>query len=288
MYRQAGCATIEDMAPHPEHNREPLLLDEAVAHAFGVERPAVLLPGGEGRTYRSGNVVLRREANGVGATWMADLFAGIEADGFRVARPLPTQEGGWIAPGGWSAWTFLEGRAATRDDLADVVPAIDAFHAALTGVPYSEGLRSDDHAFGRADLGAWEDQAPSVSEPRIAALLARLVEVRRPVHGLWDQLIHGDLNPENILVTPGLPPAIIDIAPYWRPVGFAHAVAAFWFGPYRADRSVLTHFAHIPQFDQLLVRAAARMLLVKAELRAFDDLACYEPAITIVCDNARR
>ena len=276
------------MASYPEHDRQSMLLDEAVARAFGVERSAVLLPGGEGRAYRAGDVVLRREADEAGAAWTAELFASLAADGFRVARPLLTQEGGWIAPGGWSAWTFLEGRAATRDDLARVVPAVDAFHAALAGVPYGEGLRLGDHAFGRADLGAWAEQIPSVSESRIATLLARLAEVRRPVHGLRDQLIHGDLNPDNILVAPGLPPAIIDIAPYWRPTGFAHAVAAFWFGPYRADRSVLSSFAHIPQFGQLLVRAATRMLLVKAELRAFDDLACYEPAIAIICDNARR
>lgn len=39
------------------------------------------------------------------------------------------------------------------------------------------------------------------------------------VPGLRDQVIHGDLNYHNILIAPpgsGLPPAFIDMGPYWR------------------------------------------------------------------------
>ncbi len=97
-------------------------------------------------------MALRREADRAGAAWVTDLFAGIKADGFRLARPHPTREGDGIAPGSWSARTFLEGRAASGDDLARVVSAIDAFHAALAGVPYGEGLRSG----GFDDLDRYE------------------------------------------------------------------------------------------------------------------------------------
>jgi uncharacterized protein (TIGR02569 family) len=281
------CATIRSMTHHAEHDGQTVLLDESVARAFDVDRPVVRLPGGEGRTYRAGDVVLRRETDDAAAGWTADLFAGIEETGFRVARPIRTRQGGWLAAGEWSAWTFLEGRPATRDDLAQVVPAIDAFHAALAGAPRIASLRASDNPFGRADLGAW-DGPPTVSHPRIAALLARLAAVRRPIHDTRDQVIHGDLNPGNILVAPGLAPAIIDIAPYWRPAGFAAAVAAFWFGPYNADPSALAHFAHIPHFDQFLVRAATRMLLAKTEFGTFDDLDRYDPAVAIVADYVHR
>ncbi len=113
---------------------------------------------------------LRRETDSAGANWIAELFASIEEAGFRVARPIPTRQGGWLAADEWSAWTFLEGRPATRDDLAQVVPAIDAFHAALAGAPRIASLRSSANPFGRADLAAW-DGPPNVAHPRIAALL---------------------------------------------------------------------------------------------------------------------
>jgi len=46
------------MIHRAEHDGQTVLLDESVARAFDVNRPVVLLPGGEGRTYRAGDVVL--------------------------------------------------------------------------------------------------------------------------------------------------------------------------------------------------------------------------------------
>jgi hypothetical protein len=37
------------------------------------------------------------------------------------------------------------------------------------------------------------------------------------------QLVHCDLT-GNVLLAPGLPPAIIDISPYWRPTSYAEGV----------------------------------------------------------------
>jgi hypothetical protein len=79
---------------------------------------------------------------------------------------------------------------------------------------------------------------------------------------LRPQLIHGDLNPDNILVASDAPPALIDMAPYWRPAGFALAVLAYWLGPAVGNSTVLTGFEAVPAFDQLLVRAALRSVLV--------------------------
>lgn len=260
-----------------------VLLDPIVAGAFGVQRRVQRLVGDEGCTYRAGDVVLRQEADPAWADWLADLFSGIVGDGFRVARPLPTRSGGWMAPGGWYAWTFLEGRHAQGQDLPTVAPAISAFHVALAGQPWPARLRREESPFTRADRAAW-GPVPTVAHPRLAGLLDRLAEVRQPLPGLAEQIIHGDLNPDNILVAPGLPPAFIDMAPYWRPAGFAAAVAAFWFGPYRADPAALVYFGYLPHFGQLLVRAATRMLLIKAEFGSFDDLDRYEVAVPIVCD----
>jgi hypothetical protein len=110
--------------------------------------------------------------------------------------------------------------------------------------------------------------------------------VRRPVDGFTAQLIHGDLNPENILIAPGQPPAIIDMAPYWRPAPFAAAIAAYWLGPFRGDASTLDGFRDVPYLDQLLVRAGLRMLLSAWQFGHVQDLERYRAATEIICLRA--
>ncbi|MEA2558336.1 MAG: hypothetical protein QOG88_1874 [Actinomycetota bacterium] len=83
----------------------------------------------------------------------------------------------------------------------------------------------------------------------------QLFELRRQLE-LEPQLIHGDLT-ENVLFADGLPPAVIDMAPYRRPVGFASGIvvgdALLWFdGDAQLAASVS---ASIPMFGQHLVRA---------------------------------
>ncbi len=84
--------------------------------------------------------------------------------------------------------------------------------------------------------------------------VARLAAARRPLDAS-DQLIHGDLI-GNVLFAEGLPPAMIDLSPYWRPAPFAAAVvvadALVWEG---ADVALVAQTGHIDRFEQYLVRA---------------------------------
>jgi hypothetical protein len=98
------------------------------------------------------------------------------------------------------------------------------------------------------------------------------------------QLIHGDLNRENILIAPGLPPGFIDVTPFWAPVDFALAMFANWIGPRCGDPSVLCHFEGVPYFNQLLLRAVIRMLLVVSELRGVEEWESERRAAEIVLD----
>jgi aminoglycoside phosphotransferase (APT) family kinase protein len=102
-----------------------------------------------------------------------------------------------------------------------------------------------------------------------------------PVH-LPDQLIHGDLNPDNILVADHLPAAIIDFAPYWRPAAFALAVLAYWVGPYTGNAAILEQFRGIPAFDQMLLRAGLRMTLTQSNPGHAAKLEEYEQAAGII------
>lgn len=119
-------------------------------------------------------------------------------------------------------------------------------------------------------------------------MVERLYDLRKPVPPQPDQLIHGDLNPSNFLVTPGAPPAIIDMAPYWRPAGFALAVMAFWLLYDRPSADVLRPFAHVEALDQLLVRAALRMLLTADSFGTTQNMGTYEAAVEVIAQLAAR
>jgi len=259
------------------------LLPEDVAPAFGVPRTAVPMPGGEGRTYRCGDLVLREENPGdeVEATYNAELFASIVEDGFRVPRPVRARDGGWLAAGRWSAWTFVEGRPSSRADAPALVRALEAFHRAIAAAPYPQQIDERTSPYARADRAAFGELPPDVHVP-LRPSLERLYVLRRPVDGLREQVVHGDPSPGNVLIADVLPPAIIDMATYWRPPEFALAVAAFWLGPYRGDADVLAHFAHIPAFDQMLLRACIRSLLVMDGFGYVHELPSYRAAIDIV------
>lgn len=258
---------------------------------FVIDGPLVRLPSGEGRTYRAGDVIYRRDPDVEETAFIVDLYRSIEQRGFRVPLPMQSTSRTWTTAEGWTAWTFVPGQPTTSADLDHVIPALQSFHRALTQVARPAYLDRRDSPYDRADRLAWSD-APRIDE-RFAALIAPLMQRKRDLPDLRCQLIHGDLNEQNILVAPGLPPALIDMTPYWRPASFALAVLAFWIGPYRGDATVLRRFAQIPAFDQMLIRMALRTIFVSQEFARLgaeigDVAQEYGAAVEIVCRWADR
>ncbi|MCC6179646.1 MAG: phosphotransferase [Chloroflexi bacterium] len=251
----------------------PRILD-----AFGRSGQPLLLPGGSRPVYRVGDLVLKRLSRGALEhnrswelfPWLAGVLDTLPHAGFRVARPVRTRDGAWMTDDGWTASAYLVGRHATADDVPACIVAIQALHAALAEAPKHPLLDRNESIFGRADRACWGAR-PAGVPTQVAPLVDALYAIRQPIDALDEQVIHGDLNPENVLVAPGLPPAFLDVAPFWRPPGFALAMFANWIGPRRGDVSVLRYFAGQPHFDQLLIRAAIRMLLVMT-----DDLENFE------------
>jgi len=126
------------------------------------------------------------------------------------------------------------------------------------------------HRWAVADRVAWgELDRPLPAE--VATLAAR----RRPVD-LPPQLVHGDLG-GNVLFHPSLPPAVIDVSPFWRPPGYADAIvvadAVAWHGA--GDDLVERHLrAH---GGQLLLRAV--LFRITAEP---NDLGAYRPLVDLL------
>jgi hypothetical protein len=241
-----------------------------VLRQFNLSGDPVRLPGGSAATFRVGQAVLKRlhdtslenNHSPLLGQWIAAFAADLRCHGFRLPRPLPTVQHTWITSDGWSAWTFLEGRHATSDDIPACIPAIVALHQALKPLGAHPLLAVNQTPWGQAHRGCWGEK-PAHVQPQLRALVDALYGVRQPLAGLAWQLIHGDLNPENILLAPGAAPALLDFAPFWAPPAFALAIFANFIGPRQGDITVLAPCAAMPGFTQLLIRAGIRMLLVK-------------------------
>ncbi|MDI3406978.1 TIGR02569 family protein [Streptomyces cavernicola] len=266
----------------------------AVLAAFGSEGPARPLPGGQGGTWCADGIVLKRTGLRTETAWRANTLNALpKSNEFRIAPPVRSMDGTWTA-GGWEAWRLVPGTADERR-VDDVVRAGLAFHAALAELPRPAFLDERDDPWTRADRFSWGYAAGSAeavtAEQGVPArdfdLVAPLIAARAPLPEDASQVVHGDLL-GNVLFADadGLPPAIIDWPAYWRPTGWASAVAVVdalcWHG---AEPSVLDHWEHVPHWRQLLVRAL--LFRIATHLHLDGDLeSAYRPVIDLVLDGS--
>jgi len=242
----------------------------AVPAAFGTSAGLEALPGGEGSTWRSGDLVFKRAPSGNEWRWLGEHLPSVRDDGFRLASPMPALDRRWIVEG-WGALTWLPGSPPTTSRWSDVLAASDRLHRAMRHLPRPSFVDRRTHPWSIGDRVAWGEVATPVRHD----VLDRLLALRRRVD-LASQPIHGDLA-GNVLFADGRPPAVIDPTMYWRPAGYASAIvvgdAVRWHGA-DVDR-MLDEVAHLDAFPQLFVRACI-FRLVAALLFGRDDLAPYD------------
>ncbi|MEU8816770.1 TIGR02569 family protein [Actinoplanes sp. NPDC048796] len=203
----------------------------AVRHAFGVAGPARRLTGGQGTSWAAGDVVLKPDG-GVPHEWLAEAFADLTCQGFRLAAPVRARDGAWSVRG-WSATRWVPGAEPDYSAVStwhDILAAGRAFHRAVADLGRPAFLDTRRDWWAQADRAAWAER-PVRFVPEFAALARRLESALEPLGR--PQLVHADLT-RNVLFAPGLPPAIIDISPYWRPPAYAEGVvvadALCWHG----------------------------------------------------------
>lgn len=195
----------------------------SVLHAWDVTDPA-RLTGGQGLAFSAGDLVLKPAGDMASAVWLAEVLEGLSTADVRVIRPVRARSGMWVVDG-WSAWRWLEGehRSQAWDEVLEVSAR---FHRAVADIQWSPAVVGT-HRWAVADRVAWGEAFADLPEA-VAPLLA----LRRPVE-LPCQLVHGDLG-GNVLFSDRLPPAVIDVSPYWRPAEYADAIvvadAVAWSG----------------------------------------------------------
>jgi uncharacterized protein (TIGR02569 family) len=225
--------------------------------AFGVrERALRRLPGGAGHAWTDGRLVLKPVGCVAEHDWKCEVYAGWQDEAVRVPEPVLPQGvdgAGWSADG-WGAHVFVPGRDLDLGrELATVKEASDAFHRSVADLPRPGFLddRDDPWAFG--DRVAWEGAEPE-GDRETLEVIERLRAHLAPVT-TQGQVVHGDILP-NVLVADGLPPAVIDWPPYFRPVGTANAVAVTDAVTFReAPCALFDEWETGEDWNQLLVRA---------------------------------
>jgi uncharacterized protein (TIGR02569 family) len=230
-----------------------------VLAAFGVSAEPEPLAGGTGTTWRCGDLVLKPlDVSDEELEWQGELLEGLPGDGFRVSRLRGSSDG-------WCAWEHLAGEHRARA-WPEAIAVGERFHTALVGVPRPAFLDRRTNHWAIGERVAW-GELPAADFAQVKHL-PRLVGALQPVDESASQLVHGDLT-GNVLFADGMPPAVIDFSPSWRPTGFASAVvvgdALLWEG---ADESLLRAVEHVDDFPQLLVRALIFRAVVDALFHA--------------------
>jgi uncharacterized protein (TIGR02569 family) len=239
-----------------------MTVPEEVRHAFGIIGPAEALGGGMAPAFRVGDVVVKPVEDAVEAGAIAELMAEVAVDEqlVRVARPVPTTDGTWVAHG-WSAWWWEPGRVEQEacQPWAEALAAVRELSRGLAVFPPPASLGRRGHPWAQADRFAWGEADFELRHPDVERLVAAYLDAYRPVE-LEAQFIHGDTY-ANLLFEPGLAPAVIDFSPYWRPAGYGlarYVVDALWS---TCEPALVRLVANEPAMDQLLYRSAVFRLV---------------------------
>lgn len=223
-----------------------------VVEAFGLLGAPERLSGGQGETWRLGDVVLKPPQGEDFVRWASDLLTRLDGRcDFRVSPPLRARDGSWSAEG-WTAWRYQPG-AHQPGRWLDILQVGAKFHDSVHEEPLPRFLLGRADRWAVADRVAWgELQLPSAMGSN--SLARELVAALRPVT-VHSQLVHANLT-GNVLFHPDLPPLVIDVSPYWRPQRFAAAVvvadALVWEG---ADDQLLESLQWNADDAQFLLRA---------------------------------
>ncbi len=241
---------------------------QAIAEAFGSREIPVLLKGGQGTTYRSGNIILKPSEGDEKQTWTAELYQSLpESSQVRFPRPIKSINGTWVY-NGYIALSFVEGEHI-EGHYAKKLSASIAFHELLHGIPKPDFIGLGENSWSIGDLVALDKREFNYDQEFMD--LYNQIKPHLKQLNFPEQLVHGDLS-GNFLVHHVLPTAIIDYSHAWAPNGFAEGIMlADVIAWEDAELKDLQVFKRIPNIEQFAWRGVLRRITEQAEhIKHFD------------------
>jgi uncharacterized protein (TIGR02569 family) len=233
-----------------------------VRSAFGVAdvEPRPVVWAGR-RAWRCGELLLRPVPDKVVAAWSAGVLDGLKVEGLRIAQPVRSSDGRWVV-GGWAANRFVPGTVEPRYDA--VLTAAFHLHEALAAVERPRLLDGRDDLATRSAAAAFGERRAALDPATGGTLFGQLAAYRTPIR-MPAQLVHPELFGAVLFDEQGTP-ALIELAPCWRPAPWAAAVvvvdAIAWGG---GDEGLLQRWADTDEWPQALLRAVLFRLALHAQ-----------------------
>lgn len=214
------------------------------------------LEGGQGESYRAGEVVIKPVPHRDEYLWFAELFENNELLSRFYTRPVKSIDGNYIEHG-YCATRFIPGKFLT-DKMESKIEITREFCSLLKNIPKPSTMDSWVSPWTQAQDIAWKRvEIPDNLPDYCRHLIEKISEL-----DLKSQIIHSDLA-GNILFS-GENPFIIDFSPGYYPAEYALAIlivdSIVW---YSADISWLKEI-HEDDFIsyQLVLRAITFRVLV--------------------------
>jgi uncharacterized protein (TIGR02569 family) len=238
------------------------------------------LPGGRGTAWKAGHVTLKPlDVLPEELLWL-DEVARRHVGGSRLRLSLPIRsQSEKLIMDGWTAFPYLAGEHRTGRWL-EIANIAREFAAIFSGVQRPAFLDMRTHAWASADRFAWSEG--HTDPPVDAPYVGDLVNARRPVSDP-PTLVHGDMT-GNVLFDSDLPPAVIDLTLYWRPVEYSVAIIAIDAVCFEgAPLSLLETISPNQAFPHYLIRAALfRIVTDHLKGRRASDYNPYNDAVNRV------
>lgn len=239
---------------------------QSVLNAFGLQGPCLPISGGQGRSVRVGDAVLKPVEDATEAEFISEVMATLSSSPsleYRVPIPLLASNSSYVYEG-WSADSYCEGDDNPVGRCDELLVASRAFHKAIADIQEPGFLHQRSHPWAIADRVAWEEASIQVVAS-LVSIYQELISMRRQV-SFPSQLVHGDLS-GNFLFAEGKPPTIIDFSPFWRCVGYSEAIAIVdGIMDFGQSEELIELGGSGFEWNQLLVRALIFRLVARSEL----------------------
>jgi hypothetical protein len=135
--------------------------------------------------------------------WLLPVLSAAEQSGFVVPRLVKSISGRYVEDG-WTCEPLIHGKAFQPADLSLIKPHILDFHKATKNIPQRPGFRSSSdllHCMSGGDIDLTNMPADIVAKCR---------DAWSHTAGRLTCVVHGDLNPNNLIMTGDKTIALID------------------------------------------------------------------------------